>query len=441
MQPMQLIAAVLVWFISSLNIAFSATPPVSASAKLIATAETGWPQFRGPRRDGICDETNLLQSWPSGGPKLLWQTSGLGQGYSSPIISGNRLFITGDSSDNLLVFALDLEGRKLWQATNGASWKGPYPGSRACCAYSKGRLFHMNAHGRVASFDPQDGRELWSINTVERFGGKVNTWAYSECLLLDADRLFVTPGGEKSLMLALNPSNGEVLWSSAPLRAGPGSGDETTGAADNASYASPLLLQFGDRRLIAGCSLEHVFLVDANNGQILWTRPLRTRYSVIASTPVLVDNALFATAPDTLDARLYKLFLNANRLDSETAWTTRLDTCHGGVIYLPEQQALFGSWYRSRKGWACIEARTGAIRYELNSIAKGSILYADKRLYVLSEDGQMLLLDAVPTAFKVNGQFQLVSKQKGDVWAHPVILHGRLYLRYHDTLFCYDIRR
>jgi len=63
----------------------------STAAGLIASPEPGWPQFRGPRRDGICDETGLLKSWPASGPKLLWQTNGLGNGYSAPIITGGRI--------------------------------------------------------------------------------------------------------------------------------------------------------------------------------------------------------------------------------------------------------------------------------------------------------------------------------------------------------------
>ncbi|MHC4565967.1 MAG: hypothetical protein ACYTE3_09435, partial [Planctomycetota bacterium] len=107
---------------------------------LIASPESGWPQWRGPRRDGISDEKDLLQSWPQGGPELLWKVEGLGTGWSSPIIVGSRLYITGDVGDDLVVFAFDLQGNPKWQAKNGRAWKGPYPGARACCAFSEGRL-------------------------------------------------------------------------------------------------------------------------------------------------------------------------------------------------------------------------------------------------------------------------------------------------------------
>jgi len=102
--------------------------------------------------------------------------------------------------------------------------------------------------------------------------------------------------------------------------------------------------------------------------------------------------------------------------------------------------ALYGSWYRRAKGWACLDARTGKLRYQLKDLAKGSVLFADRRLYCLSEEGDMALLKPTPQGFEYAGRFRLVPERQSDVWTHPVIWEGRLYLRYHETLFCYDIR-
>ncbi|MFW6164001.1 MAG: hypothetical protein ACODAJ_14640, partial [Planctomycetota bacterium] len=85
------------------------------AGRLVASTEPGWPQFRGPRRDGISDETGLLGSWPEGGPKRLWQVSGLGRGYASPIITRGTLYITGDVGADLVIFAFDLDGTLKWK--------------------------------------------------------------------------------------------------------------------------------------------------------------------------------------------------------------------------------------------------------------------------------------------------------------------------------------
>ncbi len=408
-------------------------------ATLIASSESGWPQWRGLRRDGISHETNLLQQWPQAGPPLLWKISGLGRGYSSPIINSNRLYITGEIGNDLRIFALDSQGQKVWQNTNGAAWKGQYPGARACCAFRDGRLFHLNAHGRVACFDAASGRELWSLSLVERFGGRVNTWAYSECLLVDGTNLIVTPGGTQALAAALDIKTGQTVWKTEPLLMG--GTDEQVGTPDRPSYASPILVQFGPTRMIVDCSQRHVFAVDAVNGRLLWNRPLRTRYSVIAATPLLVNNAIFATAPDTDDARLYALLPGDNGVSVQELWSTTLDTCHGCTLYLPTHDAIFGSWYRLHKGLACLDPANGKVRYRSDAMAKGSAIFADNRLYYLSEEGDMALLELTASAFEFKGRFRLVPERQSDVWAHPVLLDGKLYLRCHENLFCYDVKR
>ena len=128
------------------------------AGKLIASKEPGWPQWRGPRRDGISDEKGLLQAWPAGGPKLLWKADGLGR--AGPLRSSRAApsIITGDAGEELRLFALDLDGKPKWTATNGKAWTGQYPGARSSFAFSDGSLFHMNSHGRVVCLDAATGR-------------------------------------------------------------------------------------------------------------------------------------------------------------------------------------------------------------------------------------------------------------------------------------------
>ena len=438
-----LVAAVSGWGLTQLQVLASQQP--TNNARLSASPEPGWPQWRGPRRDGISDETGLLRSWPDAGPQLLWSVDGAGQGYSAPIVVHERIYLAGEFEDDLQILAFDLQGRKLWNVTNGRAWKGPYPGARASCVYSDGRLFHMNAHGRVASFDAATGREIWGFNMFERFGGKNLTWAISENLLVDGPRLIITPGGSRALMAALDKNTGATVWTTEPLRLGPSTSlshqrlAEPAGATDSTSYSSPILFTLGNQRQIVNCSLRHAFGVDADTGKLLWTQPYPTQYSVIATTPVLIGDGVFITAPDTKDGgKWFRLTPGPGETQVDVGWKTPLDTCHGGVVHV--DGALYGSWYRKRKGWACLDAATGVLRFQIDGIDQGPVLYADERLYCLSQTGEMVLLKPDATQFEVAGRFRLVPGRKSDAWTHPVILNGRLYLRYHDTLFCYNVR-
>ena len=404
----------------------AAEPEAVASAGLVRSAEPGWPQWRGPKRDGICDETGLLDRWPAEGPKLLWKFDQLGRGWSSPIIARNRLYITGDVGERLVVFAFDLEGKLLWRAANGRAWAKPYPGARACCLLDEGKLYHMNAHGRVACLDAATGKELWAVNVLERFEGKVIRWGMSECLLIDGPRLIVTPGGRKSVMAALDKATGRTVWASEPL------------GTDDASYASPILFRWGGGRHLVNCSSGHVFGVDADTGRLQWRRPRPTRYQAIATTPLYHAGHVLAASPDGRTAELFKLTVDGAATRAEAAWLSPMVDMSGAFVY--RDGRLYGSGYRGMLGWACLDFRTGKVLYRLEDLPRGAHVLADGLLHCVSEEGEVALLAPGEEAFEVRGRFRLASPTRPDFWAHPVVHDRRLYIRYHETFWCFDVR-
>jgi len=393
---------------------------------LIASPEPDWPQWRGKRRDGISDEKGLLTAWPDEGPKLLWKVDGLGVGWSSPIVVKDRLYITGDVEDQLVIFAFDTAGRLLWQVTNGRAWKGPYPGARASCTFSEGKLYHINAHGRLACFDAQTGRELWAVDVLRRFEASNITWAISECLLIDGQRLLVTPGGKKALMAALDKDSAETIWTTPPLE-----GERT-------SYSSPILFSFAGRRIVAQCSAGHGFGVDADTGRLLWTVPLRNRFETNVSTPIFGQGVVYYVTPYGEEGRGYRLRAEGDKITAELLWQSPLDTVTGGGIL--HDVVLYSAGYRRSKWWFAVDWRNGQTVAQQKELTTGAAIWADGRLYVLDERGTVGLLRPAPEGFTLAGRFRLFEKRAGDAWAHPVLLDGRLYLRYHDTLWCYDVK-
>jgi outer membrane protein assembly factor BamB len=409
----------------------------SNAATLIASTESSWPQFRGPRRDGVSDEVGLLQTWPENGPTLLWIAAGAGRGFSSPVFGDGRIYLTGDFGEELHVLAYDRAGKFLWRAKNGASWLNQYQGARASVTYSAGRLYHENAHGRLACFEAASGKELWAVNLLERFRGENITWGLSECLLVDQRAVYATAGGRNALLVAFDKTSGRELWRSEAL-----SDASNQGAFETAGYAAPILVSFAGKRLIVGCSARHAFCVDADTGKIQWTQPRPTSYSVIAMSPVLVGDGVFTSAPFGPPGSMHRLMIPAEpggKIRAEQVWTTPLDPAQGGVVHANGR--LYGAYYPRRGGWAALDASTGKVLYEAPDLVKGAPLYADGRLYALCEDGWMLLLNPTASEFEVKGRFRLAVARDRDAWAHPVVESGRLYLRYHDTLKCYDLRQ
>lgn len=283
----------------------------------------------------------------------------------------------------------------------------------------------MNAHGRVACLDAASGKELWNVDVVKRFEGEMITWGMSECLLVDGDRLIVTPGGRKAVMAALDYRTGRTLWTTEPA------GNE------KASYSSPLLFRFSGRRLLAGCSSANGFGVDADTGQRLWTVPVKNPFGVNTSMPVFGSGRIFYVTPYT-PAIQYRLALDQGAIRIETTWKSSLDTVTGCAVLLGD--AMYLARYRKPKWWFSIDWDTGRTRSELKDLTTGAAIFADRRFYCFAEDGVAALVIPSPDGLESAGRFQVLSARAHDAWAHPVVLHGRLYLRYHDTLWCYDVQ-
>ena len=401
----------------------------AGAGKLIASSEPGWPQWRGPRRDAVSGETHLLDAWPKGGPKLLWKATGMGRGWCSPIVTGGRLYVGGDVGRRFRIFALDLDGKIKWQVANGKAWKNPFPGGRGSCCYSEGRLYQMNGYGRVICLDAATGDELWVVNVLKRFGAKQPQFGTAECLLVDGANVIVTPGGKKALVAALDKKTGKTVWAgtAAPV------------AAETAGCSSPILVELGGRRQIIASTSVRTFAADAATGEVLWTSPLKLTKDACSTIPVLCGDSVFITNTNVHKQSTSMLRIGPSGDAAEKAWTVRIGNLSGSAIHVGGNLYLSSS--RGLKGYFCLAPETGETKARLPKPVTAAAVWADGKLFILSGDGRALLLKPTATGFQTLGEFPLVrSGKRKDAWAHPVLCDGRLYLRYHDTLFCYDVK-
>src|SRR4029079_12315824 len=171
---------------------------VVVAISLLAAAD--WPQWRGPNRDGVSKETGLLQKWPEGGPKLVWQVSDLGDGYSTPSVVGDRIYVLGSKGmDDESVHCLSASaGKTLWTTrlgNVGPNINANYPGARSTPTVDGDRLYALSSDGDLACLETTTGKIVWHKNIRQEFGGKTGWWAYAESPLIDGEVLVCTPGG------------------------------------------------------------------------------------------------------------------------------------------------------------------------------------------------------------------------------------------------------
>lgn len=379
-----------------------------------------WPQWRGPNRDGRSPDVGLLKSWPTGGPTLLWKATGIGIGFSSIAVSNRTVYITGDVADDLVITALDMNGNKKWQVNHGASWKQDPPGARGSPVVDDGRLYLLSGHGLLKCYDAAGGAERWWVDLVQAFRGRQEGWGYAESPLIYKNMLIVTPGGDNCI-IALNKETGETIRTS-------------TGLSDAAHHSSCIAVEFQGRPMIVQMVAKGMVAVDARNGQFLW-RCERAVTGAACATPVYSDGYCFGATGYGGGGACVKLSLDGGTVRATQVWETKEMVCHHGG-YIVHEGYIHGN---HEGGWSCLELATGRKMWSARGVGKGSLCYADGMLYTFGEGGGRIgLVKAQPGGFEQTGEFSV--QGRGPSWAYPVVAGGRLYLRYDDNLYCYDVR-
>lgn len=398
---------------------------------LVARA-ADWPQWRGTKRDGVSQETGLLKQWPEEGPKLLWQLTDIGEGYSTPAVVGERLYVISNRGmDDEFVEALSVkDGKQLWSTRLGGVGenKGPqYPGSRSTPTVDGKRLYVLGSDGDLVCLETATGKPHWRKNLRDDFDGRPGNWAYAESPLIDGDALVCTPGGEEATLAALDKESGATLWKAAV----PG--------GDEAAYASAIVVEAGGRKQYVQFLQKGVVGVDAKTGEFLW-RYDRTAQGSPANipTPVASDGCIY-TGSGRGGAGLVRLEADGDGVKAEQVYHEgKLPTSIGGAVVVDGY--LYGT---NSQGLVCADFATGEVKWQDRCVGAGSVCYADGRLYVHGENGEAALVEADPEAYREKGRFtppdQPDREGRMKAWAYPVVANGRLYLRDQGLLWCYNV--
>ena len=389
-----------------------------------------WPQWRGPERNGVSKEENLRDRWPEKGPDLLWSKEALGKGFSSVSISGNHLFVTGVVDEQEMLTALDLEGSILWQTIYGEIWEDSYSEARTTPTIENDLIFVISGMGKVVCMDRLNGKIQWSSDVVEIFDGDYHHWGIAESPLIVDNKIICTPGGDEASVVALDKSNGNVIWQSKSL-------------SEQANYCSPILIERGTKKIIATQLAESFVGINAEDGSVLWQVEYEDYQDdpkdINVVSPLYQDGKVYVTSGYDDGGAMFTLSEDGTKISRE--WIDKtLDIHLGGAVKVGD--FIYGAnWEDNRNGnWVCLDWNTGKVMYEKKWKTKGSIIYAEGKLYCYEEKkGNIALVKATPENFDIISSFK-IPLGKGPHWAHPSISNGRLYVRHGEALMVYDIR-
>jgi len=391
-----------------------------------------WPGFRGLERDGICRESvRLAQRWPTGGPPVLWQIP-LGPGHAGAAVAQGRVFVldydVAAQADTLRCLSLD-DGREIWRNSYPVEVPENHGSSRTVPAVWKDTVVTFGPKCHVAGWDVQTGRCLWLVDLVGQYGAKVPPWYAGQCPLVEQGRVILAPCGDL-FMLALDCRTGSVLWQTPKV------------STWDMTHVSVVPMEFAGRRMYVYCGSGGIAGVSAEDGRLLWQSTAWVGKMATCPSPVPVgDGRLFCTGGYGAGSVLLQLEEQNGRFNVRVLrrWTPRQFGAehHTPIFY---QGHLYGI--------RCSPAPDQLVCFDLEGqerwnsgpdrFGRGPLLLADGKLYVLSERGLLVMVEATPEAYRPLARFQAIPDAQ-DAWGPLALAGGRLILRDLTRMVCLDI--
>ncbi|MBI5388120.1 MAG: PQQ-binding-like beta-propeller repeat protein [Verrucomicrobia bacterium] len=398
-----------------------------------------WPQYRGPNQDGISPES-ISAKWPASGPNVVWK-SPTRNGFSSFAVSDGKAFTQvlheGDGGLREVVVALDAgTGKELWfgdvgpgkydsGGDSGAPDNKGGDGPRSTPTVSAGKVYTYNQHLLLNCFDAQTGKLVWKKDVAKDHAGRNIGWKSAMSPVVDGDLIFVAGGGVGRSFLALNKSTGDVVWKS---------GDEKM------THATPVVATIHGVRQIIFFMQSGLVSVATKDGKGLWKFPFPYKVSTAAS-PVVAGDIVYCSAGYGVGGGACRIVKSSDGFAAQELWKIAGDAKVANHWSTPvvKDGHLYGNF--SFKKYAvgplkCVELASGEVKWEQPGFGAGNVLLAGNCVVALTDDGQVVLVEAKPAAYKELARAKAV---EGKCWSTPALSNGRLYVRSTKEGACLDV--
>jgi outer membrane protein assembly factor BamB len=365
-------------------------------------------------------EKNLQTEWPAGGPQLVWKFDDLGIGYSSPVVTSDRVYTAGTIDSISYLFSFNLTGTLIWKKPLGPDWIGEWPGIYSTPLISNGLGYIVNSLGVLYCFDANSGEIAWSKDLLTEHKGQKGICGFLDNPIVDGEKIYCTPGGIGKNVVTLNRMTGAFLWASE--------GDSAVNA-----YCSPILIEKNGKKYFIYQTNTSIISLDSENGRLVWKFDRKGR--AMPNTPLYQDGCLLI--PDYNNGSI-KIKISEDGLSVEEVWRTpNMQMQMGDAIVLGDRIYARGK----RTKLYCVDWNTGEDLY--SEPAKGmvtTLISAENLLYCYDMEGKFSLVKPLENKFETVGSFEVLGGTK-DHCSHPVIKDGKLYIRHDNSLFAYNIAK
>lgn len=376
-----------------------------------------WPQWRGPARTGVLSQDEAPAMWPAQLTKG-W-TVAIGEGYSSPVAGGGRVYVHARKDPDEAVMALDIAtGTGVWQQAYPAPvQKNPYAKQMAKGPYSTplladGRLFTLGTTAIVSAWNASTGALLWRRDFSSRIDTSKLFCGSAMSPLLTRAGVIVHVGDDRGgTISALDPGTGKERWTSAVR--GPG-------------YASPIAATFDGVPQIVTMTTRSVIGVDEAKGTVLWEFPFDDEWNENIVTPVAVANGVIVSGVRQGTRRL-AVTSAGGKWSVSQAWHTPDVTMYMSSPVIV-RGALYGHSTKRKGQFVAVDPESGKILWatEGRNAQSASVLAAGNHLVYLTSDSQLIVAPIDAAAFREIRRYEVAAST---TYAHPLVLHDRVIVR------------
>jgi len=387
-----------------------------------------WPQYLGPNGDGSTPES-IRTNWTELAPRELWRKS-IGSGYSSIAAVGERLYTlvkrTSQGVDREFCVALDANtGDELWSADVDAAdyddngYGRAMDGTRSTPTVDGDRVYVFTAQLKLICLSSVDGSTVWSRDFPAELGSQVITWQNAASPLLVGDLIFVNANASGQCLMAVSKKDGSTVWS-----------DQN----DTMTHSTPIFARIADTPQVIFLTRSGLVSVTPETGVVLWRLAFQPNQWSTASSPVVAGNYVHATAAYASGSWGGNVVNNGNGFVASLAWRQQgnLYQSHWSTP-VADQGFLYcvPSPSSSQGRLTCLDVKTGINRWTQTtvgsrSIGYGSLIKCANALIVLTEAGELVLVETNPSAYREIARKSVLSLY---CWNHVTLANGRLYAR------------
>ncbi|MGF7138396.1 outer membrane protein assembly factor BamB family protein [Roseimarinus sediminis] len=387
-------------------------------------------EWRGANRAGVYNESALLRDWPAEGPDLLWSVDGLGHGYGSPVVAGDRIYLTGTNDSTAVLRVFEADGTPAGEVSFGDEWNVNFPGSRCTPTVYGNEVYVLSGKGDLACISAESLEVLWTKSLLRDFNGIAPRFGFAQSPVVDDEKVYCTAGDSIYNVVALDRKSGALSWS-------------CKGMGERLAYNSGRIIDHKGRKIVLLFSAYHLMAIDAEKGELLWTHeqrntPVEKREPGAGDThgnTVLYENdTLYYVEGDGNGAVALRLADDGNAV--EEIWHRQeVDNYMGGIV---NYDGFLYTCGFSKRNLLKMNARSGLVLDSLD-LGRGALIAADQLLFYYNFRGEVHLVDVRDQAFESRASFK-IKKGTKEHFAHPVLHNGTLLIRHGDYLGAYKVQ-